>query len=269
MQEQNYQIVTGVAIATAVLLLAGFFIMILIAYFNRRKRSFLEEKAQLKARYQQELLKTQVEMQEQIFTDISQEIHDNVGQLLSVVKVQLNIIEQKDTLDRELVKDMRENVSQALADLRDIARSLNGKFVQQAPLVDTVGLELKKIQRLAILHAELQVEGTPVRLEEQRALFALRMIQECIQNVIKHAQARTIQVILNYQREILQITVKDDGRGFVPHARSTQQGLGLQNIINRCALLGGKASYQTHEGLGTIILMEIPYGQENNSGGHR
>ena len=84
----------------------------------------------MQADFNQQLLQSQLEMQEQTFNIISTEIHDNVGQILSLAKVQLNIIDQGEMLDRSLLADAKESVSKAMIDLRDIAKSLNSERIK-------------------------------------------------------------------------------------------------------------------------------------------
>ncbi len=120
MPPQNYQIVTGVVIATIVFLLAGFFIVILIAYANSRKKKFIQEKQIMQSEFQNELLRTQMEIQEQTFKTISQEIHDNIGQVLSLAKMNLSKFEIDRLNSDEAVLSAKNLVSKAVSDLRDL-----------------------------------------------------------------------------------------------------------------------------------------------------
>src|SRR5690606_18040773 len=93
--------------------------------------------------YQKQLLESRLEIQEETFDHISREIHDNVGQLLSLAKVQLNIALQNS--QSELLNEIKNNVGQAMTDLRDIAKSLNATRLQQIPISEAFSHELQRI----------------------------------------------------------------------------------------------------------------------------
>ena len=90
-------------------------------------------------------------MQEQTFNTISSEIHDNVGQILSLAKVQLNIIDQSETLDKSLLADAKDSLSKAMTDLRDIAKSLNSERIQSSSLPEITEHELTRISRARLM----------------------------------------------------------------------------------------------------------------------
>jgi len=260
MQEQSYQIVTGVVITIIIFLLIGFFILVLIAYFNNRKKKFYEEKQTLQQQYTEQLLKSQLEMQEQTFNTISREIHDNVGQILSLAKVQLNIIDQSETLDKTMLADAKDSVSKAMTDLRDIAKSLNSERIQLASLPEMAGHELQRISRTGIMLASLRTEGDEQNIESEKKLIVFRIIQESLQNIIKHSKASSVNLCFFYNSDHLKIEIADNGTGFdTDISKDKKAGLGLQNIISRAALIGGEASVNSIIDKGTTITITTPY----------
>lgn len=259
MPVENYQIVTGVVIAILILLLAGFFIMILITYSNKRKKVFLQEKHLLEVAFNDQLLKSQLEMQEQTFNSISHEIHDNVGQVLSLAKVQLNIMDQSDKLDRHLLAEAKENVSKAMTDLRDIAKSLNTDRIQSANLQEITTQELQRINRSGLMSITVSSAGAVQNVQEQKKLIIFRMIQESLQNIIKHSKAKNIDVSFNYEKGFLKIQIADNGIGFDKELPMQKDGLGLQNIFRRASLIGGEATVNSSPQQGTTITIISPY----------
>jgi two-component system NarL family sensor kinase len=258
MQIQSYQIVTGVVVTIIVFLLAGFFIFILIAYINNRKKKFIQEKQTMEFLFNQQLLQSQLEMQEQTFNIISQEIHDNVGQALSLAKMQLNILERDDTSNKDLVGDIRDSVSKAITDLRDIAKSLNTDRIQQSSFSEVVGYELARINRSGLMQTSLHIDGDEQSIDSQKKLIVFRIIQEALQNIIKHSKASNINLDFHYCEDCLKIKVSDNGKGFDINEMK-KDGLGLQNIINRAALIGGKAEIESKVNEGTTICITTPY----------
>src|ERR1700704_3816595 len=97
MPQKEYEIITGLIVVVVILLLAGVFIITLVAFNNRRKKRHIDEKRTMESNFQQEILRTQLEIQEQTLKTISQEIHDNIGQVLSLAKLNLGTIDQNNT----------------------------------------------------------------------------------------------------------------------------------------------------------------------------
>lgn len=259
MPSQNYEIITGIVIATIIFMLAGFFILILIVYSNKRKKKFIKEKQLLEIEFNQQLLQSQLEIQEQTFNTISREIHDNVGQVLSLTKVQLNIIDQTQILDNTLLSDAKEGVRKALTDLRDIAKSLNSERIQFLSLPEITEHELQRINRSGLMDYSVQVEGGEQSMQEQKKLITFRIIQEALQNIIKHSKAKSIDVFFCYDMNCLKVEITDNGIGFDPQLLSKKDGLGLHNILNRASLIGGEAKIESKPNEGTTITIISPY----------
>ena len=260
MSQQSVQIIVGLILTLVVLLIAAGFIFVLIIYANKRKKLFLQEKQNLQSLFNEQLLQSQIEMQEQTFNSISCEIHDNVGQILSLAKVQLNIImEQGEFLNRPLLVDLKDNVGKAMLDLRDIAKSLNTDRIKLSSLSEMTNHELQRIGRLGIIKTFFIASGKEQHIDDQKKLIVFRMIQEGLQNIMKHAKAKTIEVNFTYDAQTLKCQIKDDGAGFDPTLINRKDGLGLQNMISRAALIGGQCSIDTVINEGTTITIILPY----------
>lgn len=210
--------------------------------------------------FQETLLQSQLEIQEQTFNTISREIHDNVGQILSLAKVQLNIVEQSDSIDKNLLTDAKESVSKAMTDLRDIAKSLNSERIQISSLPEITEHELQRINRSGIMLTSFTIEGQEQAIAEQKKLIIFRIIQEAFQNILKHSGAQNIGVIFHYQSDELKIDITDDGKGFNKDLLTRKDGLGLHNIVNRAKLIGGEAHINSSIDKGTHITIISPYG---------
>src|SRR5882762_4013985 len=163
---------------------AGIAFFVLLYY--KRRRTYLKENELLKANYEKSLLQSRLEVQEQSFDFISQELHDNIGQLLSLAKVQLNIIDQKKTYDALAMTEVKENISKAINDLRDMARGLNTGNIHLSALTDLVTVEISRINRTGLLLATLELKGDEPKIKNDHKLILFRIIQESLQNIIKH-----------------------------------------------------------------------------------
>ena len=168
--------ITGYVISGAVifLLLATLFISFLVLAWQRRKKLQLE-KDQMKMHFDQELLRTQLEIQEQTLKTISEEIHDNIGQALSLAKLKLNTLkyDQPDLL-AEKINDSRELVSKAIRDLRDLSRSLNTDSIASMGLVRAIELELELFRKSGF-QTTLYTEGEIRKMEPQQELILFRI----------------------------------------------------------------------------------------------
>ncbi len=253
------KIILVIVVALIFLTLAVIITLFVIIY-QRRQLKYKKTTEELKQTFQQELLKSQVEMQEQTFNTISREIHDNVGQTLSLAKVQLNIIDQTENLDKTLLGDAKDGIGKAMVDLRDIARSLNTERIQLKSLPETVDNELKRISRSGLMLTSIRMEGKEQKMDDHKKLIIFRMIQESLQNIIKHSKATNIAAVFYYGDKELKIEITDDGQGFdIANLNDNTTGLGLQNIISRASLIGGEASINSIINLGTTVTIKTPY----------
>jgi two-component system NarL family sensor kinase len=234
-------------------------LVIIILYYQKKRFQHRHQLAAKDKEYAEQLLQSKLEMQEQTFTMISSEIHDNVGQILSLAKVQLNIIDQSGVLDKSLLKEAKESVGKALTDLRDIAKSLNSNRIQQIGLFESVQQELQRIQRAGIMNTFIELKGNEVAISDHKTLIIFRISQESLQNIIKHSDASKIEVVFNYQKDNLTITIADNGKGFDCATLNSKDGQGVQNIISRAALIKGTATIDSVPDGGTTIAINLPY----------
>jgi signal transduction histidine kinase len=250
-------LITGIAVSLSVIAIGV--ISLFMVYRNRQLQS-IREREKMQSDFNQQLLQSRLEMQEQTFNNISSELHDNVGQILSLAKVQLNIIGEQDKLDREILAEAKESLSKAMTDLRDIAKSLSSERVQSMPLAEITKQELRRLNHSGIITTSFTTTGLIKALSEQKKLIIFRIIQEAFQNILKHAQAKNIDVIFSYEADRLKIDIADNGKGFNKELLTAKDGLGLSNIMNRASLIGGQAIVESVEDKGTNIIIITPYG---------
>ena len=237
-----------------------FFIIAFFAYYRKKQRRNFLEKEELKTQFRNELLQSRLEIQELTFNNISQEIHDNVGQILSLAKVQINIMNESDQMDRDMLNEVKENIGKAMNDLRDMARSLSSDRLGSLSIHAAVSCETERLNKTGIILAEVQVEGQERDMDQQKKLILFRIIQESLQNIVKHAQATAVDIGFRYLPEWLQVTIRDNGRGFdVEAALRKNTGLGLSNIKTRMALAGGSSAISSIPNEGTTVIIRMPY----------
>ena len=222
----------------------------------------LLERQILEKGYQQELLTAQLEIQEQTLKTISQEIHDNIGQTLSLAKLNLALEDEQQSGGNIKVASSHQLVSKAIQDLRDLSRSLNTDYVAEMGLIRSVEYELEMISKTGVIKTNLQVEGQQRKLDKQKELILFRIIQESLNNIIKHAGADRLMVVANYQPQQLLITISDNGKGvdltLLSENGAAGSGLGIRNMDNRAKLIGGEFSMASTIGSGTTVNIKLP-----------
>lgn len=219
----------------------------------------LKEKQSLKDLFEKQLLESKLEIQEQTFSFISQEIHDNVGQVLSLAKVQLNIMDQQQEIDRSILKDAKASISKAMTELRDIAKSLGAERMQSFDLLEAVTSEVKRLNGTGTIKATMNVKDYDRTVVEQHKLILFRLVQESMQNILKHAEASEIHISINLSPKESFIVISDNGIGFdVEKELKKNTGLGLKNMINRTNSIGGKMNIQSASNHGTAVTIILP-----------
>jgi signal transduction histidine kinase len=259
MFETDHQIVKVVLAGTVLILFFATMIFWFVYAYRKKHTKYLVEKAQLQAQFQQELLRTQLEIQEQTFKTISQEIHDNIGQMLSLAKLNLNTVDlQKQAQAGEKISTARDLVSKTIQDLRDLSKTLNTETITTVGLLSAIEAELHLLQKTGTLQTTFSKTGTPVRLDPQKQLILFRIVQEALHNVMKHAQAAAICVEAAFEPEQFRLLIVDNGRGFEGTAPSTF-GSSLRNMQNRSRLIGAAWQIESAAGSGTTIRITLPY----------
>ena len=248
--------------ATLFFALLFFFFFLFFRNVLRKQNAMLLREQQLQSQYQQTLLQTQLEIQEQTFKNISQEIHDNIGQALTLAKLNLNTMPPASEGIQEKIGTTKELVSKAIVDLRDLSRSLNTDYVTDIGLQKAIEYEMGLISKSSNIITNMQIEGDPFRMDKQKELILFRITQEVLNNTIKHAGATAIHAIIKYGSKEFLLTVTDNGKGFLmADAQSENQnssGLGLRNMDNRAKLIGATFSMSSLPEKGTEVKIILP-----------
>jgi two-component system, NarL family, sensor kinase len=262
MMGSTIEVIQAIIVVLFIFLIVVFVVAIVFAY-QRRQRSHLREKQLLQSQHTQAILQTQLEIQEQTLATISQEIHDNIGQILSLAKLNLNTLliqpAGKPKLDSTL-----QLVSKAISDLRDLSRSMHGDRIAELGLHEAIAAEMKIVQNTGQFTTSMQTTGSIYRLEQQAEMVLFRMVQEALHNAIKHSLAVNISVNMDYQPEQLTLTVSDNGKGFaLEQLQAAQKGIGLKSMQNRAALIGAIFSITSPAVGGTTITIQLNTGSQS------
>jgi signal transduction histidine kinase len=254
----RYDDITIMILSTTALfaVVTGFIIYFVMLYSNKQKKNKQEQVA-LQSAFQQELLKTQIEIQEQTLTYISSEIHDNITQVLSFVKLNLGMVNNETEVNKKKINESRELVSQTINDLRNLSKSLSFEHISSLGLVKTIEMEAERINNSGLINAPLLIEGEVYSLGDQSELVLFRIFQEAFNNTLKYSKAKHFKISLQYHAELFNLTLADDGIGFLADPLNKQNGLGLRNIQNRANLIGAAATIDSSPGTGCSIKVTL------------
>jgi len=247
-----------ILVTTLIYLMALAFIVLYIFIYNSRKKKHIEEQEKLKSAFRQELLKTQIEVQEQTLNHTSREIHDNITQVLSFIKLNLALAASVDEEEKLLkINESRDLVAQVIHDLRTLSKSLSFEHIKELGLIKTMQIEADRINNSGLLKVALVIDGDDYSLGGQRELILFRIFQETLNNTLKHANAKHLKINLQYSKEIFNLTVEDDGNGFSPGEVNSSGGSGLKNMQSRAALIGAVATIDSSPGKGCSIKVTL------------
>jgi signal transduction histidine kinase len=254
MQEKATSIIQAIIIISAIFIAVAAFLVAYLLYFNKRKTALIAEKNLLAKDFEQQLLRAQVEMQETTYADLSRELHDNVGQLLSTSKILLGLTERSLENPPGMLLTANATLGTAINELRSLSKSLDKQWLEQFSFLENLETEISRINSGNIA-AMLTVKGE-LMLSSEEQIILFRIVQEAIHNAVKHAAPAHIAVSVIQEDAGLKIKIMDDGRSFDP--KLIVAGMGLRNMKQRTAILGGIIYWEPARQGGTEVSISLP-----------
>lgn len=243
------------------LLLLGSLIYLFI-YAQRRKIKYILERERAEAIYENELLTSRIETAEQTLQNISWELHDNIGQLLSVASLQIKLLSSK--CKKEKSEDMSE-ISEVIADclhqVRTLSKSLDPKILKHNGIEASLLVSLQRIKRLVDIDYKIEIEQD-IKWKNDQEIIVFRMLQEFIANTIKHAKATFIHVNIIRNNNVIEVSIEDDGVGFEVDKVSLNSG--LIHMKSRAEILDANFKLESSLGEGTKMKVCLPIDFEND-----
>ena len=240
---------------TFVLVLAVIFLFTL---FQKKKNTLLLEQKEAQKQFEKEIAESQVEIREQTLRNISWELHDNIGQLLALAKIQLQSINN----NSETAQDLNNNLTNILNEVRALSRIINPDYISNIDLEEAIKLEISRFNRLNYINATLQVTGESYNINEKHEIIIFRILQEFFSNTIKHSKARNLNIKMNFLPKKLYIEASDDGVGFDTEEQH-KAGLGLTNMKRRAKLAQCDIDLISEKNNGTTIKIKYKNHDEN------
>jgi len=242
--------------AVLVFVVMAIFIALFIILHKQKIKWARIEHNLLKASHEQQILQSQNEIKEVLMSSLSKELHDNVCQLLGSSKMLLGVTLRNNTLsETETVKLADETIGKAIDEIRTLSKSLSSEWLQQFDFIENIKQEVGRINATNQLSVIFTYSASII-LKEDKQIILFRIVQEALQNVLKHAQAKNVQLSVGMDSEYIRLVVSDDGIGF--NYNDQTKGLGTLNINQRVKLLGGIVQWDSIHNLGTTITIQIP-----------
>jgi signal transduction histidine kinase len=193
-------------------------------------------------------------------TRLARELHDETGQALTSILLGLKSVEEAkdDEALRVGAAGLRELVVATLQDVRRLAVELRPKALDDFGLVAALERLVETFGDRSGIEVHLEAQLGEARLAGETETTLYRIVQESLTNIVKHADAKTVSIILVRRRNLVSVLIEDDGRGFAPDEHDS--GLGLVGMRERVALIGGRLTIESSEGAGTTLAVEVPGG---------
>jgi signal transduction histidine kinase len=264
MYASQIEIILTMAAAVFIMLALSAFVVYFILSSQKRRLRLQHEQQQMKENYEKEVLTTQIESRDQTLRDISQEIHDNMGQLLSVSRINLNILEKElethPSVNR--IRDTNHILADVIKYIRMLSKGLNSDMLASYGLRESIKFELDRIAQTALIQCKFVTEGEDFLIDAKKEIILYRMIQEILNNILKHADATEISIQMNYTGTDFILDITDNGKGFNQVATSNlsikEAGSGLRNLQKRAQLVGASLQINSQPSIGTNIHIVLP-----------
>jgi two-component system, NarL family, sensor kinase len=250
-----------IGIASVIFLIAPASLIAFVMLYNNRKKRHKQEKEWLKTNFENELLRSQIEVQEQTMQNFASNLHDSIGQVLSLLVITLSTI-KPDQPGR--IPDKVDSASQlakrAIKELRQLSRVMYGQELIRMGLDEAIAFELDYLitAGLHTINFDNNYKSSAEQTDKDIILF--RIFQELLNNTVRHAEATAIDVSIDNSSQLLKLTIKDNGKGFnEKDLPKEKKGMGMFNIKKRVALIAGEIEIISSPGNGTEITIVTPY----------
>jgi signal transduction histidine kinase len=210
--------------------------------------------------HQRNLVRASIESQEKERGQIGRELHDNINQILAVTKAYVDTAVHEDDRRVELLQRSLKNLDMAINEIRKMSKSLVPPSMKEDGLVASVTDLVENMRVVNRFRIDFRCEKENLyNLGEDQQLALYRIVQEQVNNIIKHADAHNVCIELTGKNGYVSLMIADDGKGFDPKARS--KGVGLSNIMSRIEVFGGNFELISSRGTGCTLKVKMPRGK--------
>jgi len=250
----------------AMLIMAGAIVLFVVFYQKRMIQEQLKRQI-MEFDYQQKMMQAELESQESERRRLAADLHDSIGGMLSTIRVGITTIGRA-LPDPRSIDETKQMLDDTITSVRRISRDLLPSTLEKFGFVHAIRELCERFQGTSKINIQFSENGEIPALESQRELMVFRIVQELLNNAVKHAQASLIEVKIELNDQ-LHISVEDNGVGFnaeeQKNDKQSGKGLGLFNIENRTRLLGGLLEFEKGRSNGSKTTLTLPMAHEKAS----
>lgn len=239
------------------------FLLVFSAFnFYRKKQSQNKLELQKEVIKQQDLAtKAILEAEEKERERIARDLHDGVGQVMSAAKMNLSAFENelifKDEQQKLSFEKVIHLIDEGCKEVRSVSHQMMPNALLKAGLASAIKEFIDKIDT-RVLKVNLYSEGLNDRIDNNIEIVLYRIIQECVNNVIKHSGANQLDISLIKDKDGISVSIEDNGKGFDAKDKTKFEGIGLKNIASRIEFLKGTVEFDSSNGRGTMVAINVP-----------
>jgi two-component system, NarL family, sensor kinase len=246
MDEKEARFYTAILIVCAV-------VGVIITYFIV---SIIRQQRRTVRLYKQSLL-TEITTLEKERSRMASDLHDEVGPLLSAIKLRIGSLDIHGEEDEEEVRKTETQIDTLIKRMREISFDLMPTSLTRKGLAAALNEFIEYCSKSNVL--KISFKYVDIQLTQAQSINLYRIVQEIIHNTIKHAEALELLIELKKEKNKIVLATKDNGKGFDYEEKSGEaKGLGLQNLLRRTEIIGGKMFFESKKGKGTTYIFEIP-----------
>lgn len=236
-----------IIVGTCVFAVLIIFIVLFVIFYQKRQQDFENEREAFK----KALLETEIEIKEQTLTNISRELHDNIGQIASLIKINLNLL-SSDLLEEDQAKvdDSIALTKGMIKDIKALSISLKSENLQRFGLLNMIEKDIERYKTIGGIDIQFEFIEVP-EINSETEIILYRMSQEIFNNILSHAQASRVSVNFSVVNKNIIFSFQDDGLGF--ETEKVELGSGLINLKERCKMIGAQLKIESITNEGTLI----------------
>lgn len=248
-------------IATIGMLLMAVAIISFIVFYQKKMLQQELHRERMEAEFQKKMLQAALDSQENERRRLAGDLHDSIGAMLSAIRVGLATLVRKQAVEEAAILPTKEMLDETIASVRAISWDLMPSTLEKFGLSQGLSEMCNRIAHATGLDLSFEEKGTARRLSARKENMLFRIVQELLNNALKHSGANAIHVKLHFGQRYLYIIVSDNGKGFDYQKqkgdRSRNTGLGLFNIENRARLMGANMTFDTGPSRGSKISIRL------------
>ncbi len=248
-----------IILTTIILLIMVLTLVIVYSMFIQKKTDLLISQQEKELAFEKELSESLNEMKEQTIKNIGLELHDNIGQKLSVVRLRSNqLIPKLESYKNQELSEISEILGECIQDIRNLSKTLNISDLKNFDLLYFMHLDFERFQKLEYITFDLEEKITEPILEikPKHSLIIYRMIQETLNNIYKHSDSHLVKATIIHSPSLFHFEIEDDGVGF--DTTKKMDGKGIYNLKERALMINAEYQIQSAPNQGTKTLIKYP-----------